>query len=237
SGTALRPSRDTGSTIYPQSKDAAAVDDASSGNDLRSGAAQSSQGDDDGSNGVSGARPSAYDMQRGATRRTPLPELPGNDAPAIAARGNHAVEPPTLHRGVGDSAAVNAPERAAVANTTNADEEAVVLKSALVNLHVSVTNRSGQALASLKKEDFAVAENGQGQRIEFFAPQTAPFNLVLVLDLSGSIKDKLDVVKSAALKFLDVLGPDDKVAVVTFTDEIRVISQLTGNRDELRRRI
>jgi VWFA-related protein len=112
-----------------------------------------------------------------------------------------------------------------------------VLKSALVNLNVSVTNRSGQALASLKKEDFGVAENGQGQRIEFFAPQTAPFNLVLVLDLSGSIKDKLEVVKSAALKFLDVLGPDDKVAVVTFTDEIRVISQLTGNRDELRRRI
>ncbi|HEY9231312.1 MAG TPA: hypothetical protein VIS78_04180, partial [Blastocatellia bacterium] len=124
SGTALRPSRDTGSTIYPQSNDPAAGDDASSGNDLRSGAAQSSQGDDYGSNGVSGARPSAYDIQRDATRRTPLPELPGNDIPAIAARGNHAVEPPTLHRGMGDSVAVNAPERAAVTNTTNADEEA-----------------------------------------------------------------------------------------------------------------
>jgi VWFA-related protein len=112
-----------------------------------------------------------------------------------------------------------------------------VLKSALVNLNVSVTNRSGQALANLRKEDFELAENGQQQQIEFFQAQSAPFNLVLVLDLSGSIKDKLDVVKSAALRFVDVLGPQDKVAVVSFTHEIRVVSQLTADRNELKRRI
>ncbi|HJQ25884.1 MAG TPA: VWA domain-containing protein [Blastocatellia bacterium] len=217
SGTALRPSRDTGNTIYPQANDPYANDDAAS----NSGAAQSS----------------TYDVQRGAARRTPLPELPGNEAPATLARRDGGAEPPTLHRDSRDSAPTGVPERAGVSNTTNGDEEAVVLKSALVNLNVSVTNRSGQALANLKKEDFGIAENGEGQRIEFFAPQTAPFNLVLVLDLSGSIKDKLEVVKSAALKFLDVLDANDKVAVVTFTDEIRVISQLTSNRDELRRRI
>jgi len=89
----------------------------------------------------------------------------------------------------------------------------------------------------LRKEEFEVAENGEPQKIEFFQPTTAPFNLVLVLDLSGSIKDKLDVVRSAALRFLDVLGPQDKVAVVTFTDEIRVVSQLTDDRNELKRRI
>jgi len=112
-----------------------------------------------------------------------------------------------------------------------------VLKSALVNLNVSVTNRSGIALANLKKEEFEIAENGQPQRVEFFAPQTAPFNLVLVLDLSGSIKDKLDVVKAAAMRFVDVIGPQDKVAVVTFTQDIRVVSQLTADRNELKRRI
>ena len=233
SGTALRPSRDTGNTIYPQPNDPFASDDASS----TSGTAQSSQGVDYGSNGVNGSRSTAYDIQRGAARRTPLPDLPGNEDPTVAARRDRGAEPPTLHRGTGDNEPADAPTRAGVTNTTNADEEAVVLKSALVNLNVSVTNRSGQALANLKKEDFGIAENNQGQRIEFFAPQTAPFNLVLVLDLSGSIKDKLEVVKSAALKFLDVLDANDKVAVVTFTDEIRVISQLTNNRDELRRRI
>jgi len=112
-----------------------------------------------------------------------------------------------------------------------------VLESSLVNMNVTVTNRSGLALPNLRKEDFRVMENGEPQSIEFFAPSTAPFNLVLVLDLSGSIQDKLDVVKSAAMQFIDVTGPQDKVAVVTFSNEVRVISQLTANRDLLRKRI
>jgi VWFA-related protein len=237
SGAALNNSRDTSGSIYPSPNDPLAPNaDSSNGIDTRGGA-QSSQGYDYGNAGATNSRQSTYDIQRApANRRTPLPELPDGDQPAIASRANHSTQPPALHRS-NDSAPADSPQPTSVASATNADEDAVVLKSALVNLNVSVTNRSGQAIASLKKEDFAVAENGQGQRIEFFAPQTAPFNLVLVLDLSGSIKDKLEVVKSAALKFLDVLGPEDKVAVVTFTDEIRVISQLTSNRDELRRRI
>jgi VWFA-related protein len=128
-------------------------------------------------------------------------------------------------------------DSSATESRTGGGEDAVVLKAALVSLNVSVTNRAGVALANLKKEDFQIAENGETQKIEFFQPSTAPFNLVLLLDLSGSIKDKLDVVKSAALRFIDVLGPQDKVAVVTFTDEIRVISQLTADREELKRRI
>ncbi|MGH9821940.1 MAG: VWA domain-containing protein, partial [Blastocatellia bacterium] len=72
---------------------------------------------------------------------------------------------------------------------------------------------------------------------EFFAPSTAPFNLVLLLDLSGSISDRLEVVKSAALHFIDVLGPQDKVAIATFTRQVTVLSQLTSDRDLLRKRI
>jgi VWFA-related protein len=122
-------------------------------------------------------------------------------------------------------------------STTKADEGVIKLESALVNLNVSATDRQGRSLTNLKKEDFEVWENGEPQKIEFFAPQAAPFNLVLLLDLSGSIYDKIEVVKSAALHFLDVIGPQDKVAVVTFTREVKVLSQLTANRDLLRKRI
>lgn len=238
SGRSLNNSRDTNSSIYPSPAGSDASNpDLMDGNGTH-GATQSSQGYDYGNNGVTNSRPSNSGNQRGAApRRSPLPDAPDSDQSTIASRGNRPTQPPALHRRDDDGLPADSPQPASVANATTADEEAVVLKSALVNLSVSVTNRSGQAVASLKKEDFAVAENGASQRIEFFAPQTAPFNLVLVLDLSGSIKDKLEVVKSAALKFLEVLGPEDKVAVVTFTDEIRVISQLTANRDELRRRI
>ena len=246
-GTGLGSSRDSGGSVSQQPDDP----NGAIGNDPqdlnngggRSGtvsrSSQSSQGYDYGANG--NARQPSYDTQRGqAGRRTPLPDLPDNDRTPIASRGNRPEPPAALTRRVDDDG--SAPDAAPAstprgAANANADEDAVVLKSALVNLNVSVTTRSGLAISSLKKEDFAVAENGERQQIEFFAPQTAPFNLVLVLDLSGSIKDKIEVVKAAAVKFLDVLGPQDKVGVVTFTEDIRVISQLTNNRDELRRRI
>ncbi len=119
----------------------------------------------------------------------------------------------------------------------DSDEEAIKLNSSLVNLTVSASNRSGAAVANLSKENFQIFENGQAQQIEFFAPSSAPFNLVLLLDLSGSMKDKIDLVKSAALKFIDAVGKQDKIAVVAFTDQVTVISQLTSNRDLLRSRI
>ena len=159
------------------------------------------------------------------------------DRDEIASSKSRAGAPPVLNRTrIDDSSGAPASGEAGPP-PKNADEEAIVLKASLVNLNVSVTNRAGVALSNLKKEDFDVAENGEAQKIEFFQPTTAPFNLVLVLDLSGSIKEKLDIVKSAALRFLEVLGPQDKIAVVTFTDEIRVVSQLTNDRDELKRRI
>jgi Ca-activated chloride channel family protein len=156
-----------------------------------------------------------------------------SDQPANSRRGG----PPVLGRAGYESPSSDAPAPEPTRSSKGSDEEAITLKAALVNLNVSVTNRSGLALGNLKKEDFQIFENGDAQKIEFFAPATAPFNLVLMVDLSGSIKDKLDMIKSAALKFLDVLGPQDKVAVVSFTDEIRVVSQLTADRDELKRRI
>ena len=168
---------------------------------------------------------------RGASR-VPL-DTSDLDSPSAGGSGSGA--PPVLRRGADVDS--GAPSPAAARRNSDSDEEAITLKAALVNLNVSVTNHSGLALGNLKKEEFQVAENGEQQRIEFFAASNAPFNLVLLIDLSGSIKDKLEVIKSAALKFLDVLGPQDKVAVVSFTDQIRVVSQLTSDRDELKRRI
>jgi VWFA-related protein len=158
------------------------------------------------------------------------------DQDEVASTDSRSNAPPVLRRD-NDAIPPSAGANGETEKASGSDEETVVLKAALVNLNVSVTNRAGVSLATLRKEDFEVAENGERQKIEFFQSTNAPFNLVLLLDLSGSIKDKLDVVKSAALRFIDVLGPQDKVAVVTFTDEIRVVSQLTDDRVELKRRI
>ena len=162
---------------------------------------------------------------------------PGSEPDEIASTRNRTNGPPALRRESANNQPDVEPVPASSTNANDAGEETIVLKAALVNLNVSVTNRSGVAFTNLKKEDFEVAENGQQQRVDFFQTTSAPFNLVLVLDLSGSIKDKLDIVKSAALRFIDVIGPQDKVAVVAFTHEVKVVSQLTADRNELKRRI
>jgi VWFA-related protein len=245
SGAALGSSRDSGSSMYdePEDPDAQMGNQSSStGGNSRGGVnansgSRSTQSYDYGN----AQRPrSTYDnqsKQNNSRGGSSFPDDQANEPDEIASRNTRSAAPPVLRRESAEPPAANQPEARTGSESVNPDEEAVVLKAALVNLNVSVTNRSGQALANLKKEDFELAENGSPQRIEFFQSQTAPFNLVLVLDLSGSIKDKLDVVKSAALRFVDVLGPEDKVAVVVFTHEIRVVSQLTSDRNELKRRI
>ena len=211
------PSRDS-SSVFDQ-REEAAQEPAPGGTSSR-GASQTGQS----------TRSADYEQQGARARRADADD-------EIVSTNSRGGAPPVLHRNRTEdsSSAPVAGESETKGNSP--DEEAIVLKAALVNLNVSVTNRSGVALANLRKEDFEVAENSEPQKIEFFQPTTAPFNLVLALDLSGSIKDKLDIVKSAALRFVEVLGPQDKVAVVTFTDEIRVVSQLTNDREELKRRI
>jgi VWFA-related protein len=181
------------------------------------------------SNGSYDPRPSrSYpqpDTRRGVERQPPEDEDSSSVFPKPGA-------PPVLRRNTDkDDAESNG------GAGPQPEDDAIVLNSSLVSLNVSVTNRSGSALANLSKGDFDVFENGELQKIEFFAPSSAPFNLVLVLDLSGSIQDKLNLVKSAASKFLDVIGTNDKVAVLTFTDQVRVVSPLSSNRDLVRKRI
>ncbi|HKP86305.1 MAG TPA: VWA domain-containing protein [Blastocatellia bacterium] len=235
SGAALGSSRDSGSSVYDQAddQDSQARDQSSSGN----GSSRSRQSYD--YPNAQDPRPAYGNQGRQNNSRgvSSLPDDSMGEPDESLARNNRPAAPPVLRRDSADASETARPAEARGSESANPDDEAIVLKAALVNLNVSVTNRSGQALANLKKEDFDLAENGQPQRIEFFQPQTAPFNLVLVLDLSGSIQEKLDVVKSAALRFIEVLGPEDKVAVVTFTHEIRVVSQLTSDRNELKRRI
>jgi VWFA-related protein len=216
-------------SIFPQPDD---PDDSrtSDQTQARSRNSQASRtADDDQSNGVQNSR-SAYNPQRGTTATSGA-----EDSGEIASSNARSAAPPVLRRESPEPSTDDTTDARPAGGGAGGD--AIVLKSALVNLNVSVTNRSGAAFGNLKKDDFRVSENGQAQKVEFFASTTAPFNLVLLLDLSGSIQDKLEVVKSAAVRFLEVIEPQDRVAVVTFTDQVRVVSQLTSNRTELKERI
>jgi VWFA-related protein len=121
--------------------------------------------------------------------------------------------------------------------TEAAAEEVVRIDTHLIHLNVRVADPSGKLLPDLKRDDFLVSENGVRQEIAHFEPVTAPVNLVLLLDLSGSTRDRMKVMKRAARKFVDTLSPDTRIAVAAFTRKFMVVSNFTLDRKLLKDRI
>src|SRR6266511_2872142 len=64
-----------------------------------------------------------------------------------------------------------------------------------------------------------------------------PFNLVLLVDLSGSTTKVVELIKSAALHFVEAARPFDRIGVITFAGEQAIVSSLTTDHEALRRRI
>jgi len=96
------------------------------------------------------------------------------------------------------------------------DDEVITVESNLVRLNVGVADRQGRPFISLSQADFTVYEDGERQTIRSFEPVVAPFSLVLLLDMSGSTLSFRTQLRMAALRFIDALGPDDRVSVVAF---------------------
>ena len=117
------------------------------------------------------------------------------------------------------------------------DEGVIKLHARLVNLNVSITDRRGHSVSKLSREDFLISENGVQQTVVHFEPVNAPVNLVLLLDLSGSLGSKLDSLKRAAKKFIDSLKENDRIAVGVFTSRFNLVSGFTSDRKLLKKRI
>lgn len=116
--------------------------------------------------------------------------------------------------------------------------ETVRIDTDLVNLNVSVVSRGvARSAPALEQKDFAVFENGLPQEISFFASAETPFDLVLLLDLSGSTSNKIDLIRKSSRHFVDATRPNDRIAILTFSTEVRAVSLLTTDREELRRGI
>jgi Ca-activated chloride channel family protein len=116
-------------------------------------------------------------------------------------------------------------------------KDVIKLNARLVNLNVSVMDRRGRKVTDLGREDFLVFEDGVEQEITYFDHVAAPVNLVLLMDLSGSIGSKLDPVKRAARRFVESLNRDDRVAVATFTSRFNIVSGFTTDKGLLKDRI
>lgn len=92
-------------------------------------------------------------------------------------------------------------------------------------------------MATLKKEDFEVREDGIAKKIELFSRDELPLNVALVLDLSDSIGPFLEPLRDAAATTLAALKPEDEVALFTFSTEAELRVPLTKDKTTIAEQI
>jgi Ca-activated chloride channel homolog len=103
----------------------------------------------------------------------------------------------------------------------------------LVALNVTVTDPRQNYVAGLAANDFAVYEDGVKQEVAFFAASEIPIDLILLVDSSSSMADKMAVAREAALGFVRTLRAGDRAAIVAFNDTTKVLQPLTNEIQHL----
>jgi Ca-activated chloride channel family protein len=93
------------------------------------------------------------------------------------------------------------------------------VRSEEVALHATVVDDKHRLVNGLTKSDFEVFENGQPQQIRSFRREDIPVAVGIVIDNSGSMRDKRPAVNQAAVNFVRASNPNDEVFIVNFNDE------------------
>lgn len=122
------------------------------------------------------------------------------------------------------------------------EDEVIRVDTELVEVPVVITDRAGRPVLNLKQSNFAVSEDGKPQQIADFGATSAPFEVALLLDTSGSARAELQLIQRAAQSFINSLRPGDRVSIIAFRTDTKdgramptgeVLSDLTDDRAAL----
>jgi len=116
--------------------------------------------------------------------------------------------------------------------------DVVKVNTDLVVFDVQVIDKkTGRVVGDLKKEDFELSDNGVKQQISYFSRDELPLSIILLLDVSGSVRSIIHDIRDGALNALQRLKPDDQVAVMAFSERILLAQDFTKDRAAVSRKI
>jgi len=110
------------------------------------------------------------------------------------------------------------------------DNDVVTVNTSLVTIDATVF---GQNVPDLTKNDFKIYEDGKPQEINVFSSPKSPFDIILLLDLSGSTAEKLGLIKKTTKNFIEMKRDVDRLGIVTFSDKQTVVSPLESDKEKL----
>src|SRR5258708_5680466 len=164
--------------------------------------------------------------------QSPSPQSPAsNRAPGNQSPGNPPAQGQQPATPQGQAPAGQAPAGEAPAN----DNGVFVFHAEAreVTLHATVVDEKNRLVTNLDKAAFAVFENNQPQQIRSFRQEDLPVAIGIVIDNSGSMREKRDQVNKAALNLVRASNPDDQVFVVNFSDEYYLDQEFTADVKKL----
>lgn len=110
-------------------------------------------------------------------------------------------------------------------------EDIIKVESSIVVLNATVTDANGKAVSRINQSKFKIFEDGIEQKVEFFETAATPFAAVILLDTSGSMEQRVSMVRSAAINFLDGLRSDDSAAIYNFDSKVSLVQDFSNSRD------
>ncbi|HEX8131160.1 MAG TPA: VWA domain-containing protein [Pyrinomonadaceae bacterium] len=153
-----------------------------------------------------------------------------------ALRREDAPLPPVLKNVTSDvpRSSQSANQPAAGAPLEVDEDEVIKVETDLVTLNASVVERStGRVITGLRQQDFKLEEDGVEQKIEHFETVNAPFDLLLLIDLSGSTAKVTDIIRAATKRFVSATRSQDRIAIVAFSGTTSLVSPFTSNKSDL----
>lgn len=102
-----------------------------------------------------------------------------------------------------------------------------------VSLSVTLVDEDDRLVAGLPQDNFTVFEDGVEQTLQFFAHGELPLKMVILLDVSVSMRQRLRVAQEAAVRFVESLQPGDEVQVVEFGDRVLTLVEFTPDFSEV----
>src|SRR5580704_13989147 len=118
-----------------------------------------------------------------------------------------------------------------------ADDDNVLFTSdsRLVPLSVTVQDKSSHLVTNLPQSAFQVYENGVLQPLKLFKREDVEISLGLIIDSSGSMRNKREQVAAAALDLVKDSNPHDEVFIIDFNDEVYLDSDFTSDTTKLQK--